>query len=63
MLTAARRMIPSNSGCSSGAILKMRKKKEMTRRISAPKTEPIAPPVPPSSEVPPITTEAIELSV
>ena len=56
-------MIPSNSGCSSGAMSKMRKKKEITRRTRAPKIEPIAPPVPPSSEVPPITTAAIELSV
>ena len=42
---------------------KMRKKKEITRRIIAPNTEPIAPPVPPSSDVPPMTTEAIEFSV
>ena len=41
MLTAASRISPSNSGCSSGAMSKMRKKKEMTRRISAPKIEPI----------------------
>ncbi len=63
MLTAASRMMPSNSGCSSGAMSKMRKKYEMTRRISAPNTEPIAPPLPPSSEVPPITTAAIEFKV
>src|SRR6202023_1528968 len=37
MLTAARRMIPSNSGCSSGAMSEMRKKNEMTLRIIAPK--------------------------
>ena len=42
---------------------KMRKLKEMTRRTSAPKIEPMAPPVPPSSEVPPMTTAAIEFSV
>src|SRR6202034_4523434 len=60
MLTAARRMSPSNRGWSSGAISKIRKKKEITRRMSAPKIEPIAPPVPPRSDVPPITTEAIE---
>ena len=42
---------------------KMRKKKEMTRKIMAPKIEPMALPVPPSSEVPPMTTEAMELSV
>ena len=37
--------------------------KDMTRKIKAPKIEPIAPPVPPISDVPPITTAAIELSV
>ena len=63
MLTAASRIRPSNSGCSKGAMSKMRKKKEMTRKIMAPKIEPMALPVPPSSEVPPMTTEAMELSV
>src|SRR5882672_1406777 len=63
MLTAASRISPSNSGCSSGAMSKMRKKKEITRRIMAPKIEPMALPVPPSSDVPPMTTDAIELSV
>src|SRR5271169_6218573 len=63
MLTAASKMMPSNSGCSSGAISKTRKKKEITRNMRAPKIEPIAPPVPPNSEVPPMTTAAIELSV
>ncbi len=42
---------------------KMRKKKEITRKMSAPKIEPIALPVPPSSEVPPMTTAAIEFKV
>src|ERR1700737_2131180 len=46
MLTAARRMIPSKSGCSNGAISKIRKKNEMMRKISAPKIEPIALPAP-----------------
>ena len=63
MLTAASRMMPSKSGCSNGAMSKIRKKNEITRRISAPKIEPIALPVPPSSDVPPMTTAAIEFSV
>ena len=33
------------------------------RKISAPKIEPIALPEPPNSEMPPMTTAAIELSV
>ena len=35
----------------------------MVRSTKAPKIEPIALPAPPTSEVPPITTAAIELSV
>ena len=42
---------------------KTRKLKEMTFKISVPKIDPIALPVPPKSDVPPITTEAIEESV
>ena len=34
MLTAAKRIIPSKSGCRSGAISKTRKKKEITRKIA-----------------------------
>ena len=42
---------------------KMRKLNEIARITKAPNIEPIAPPVPPSSDVPPITTAAIEFSV
>ena len=42
---------------------RMRKLKATTRRISAPNIDPIAPPMPPNSEVPPITTAAIEFKV
>ena len=45
------------------ATSKMRKLKEMARMTRAPNSEPIAPPEPPMSEVPPITTAAIEFSV
>ncbi len=55
--------MPSNKGCNSGAMLKMRKVKEITRRVAAPNAEPTTPPAPPSSDVPPITTEAMEFSV
>src|ERR1700724_967505 len=54
MLTAASRIRPSNSGCSSGGMSKMRKKKEITRKIMAPKIEPRALPVPPRRGGPPM---------
>ena len=41
----------------------MRKLNEIVRSTSAPKIEPIAEPTPPSRDVPPITTAAIEFSV
>jgi hypothetical protein len=40
-----------------------RKHKVVERRTAAPKAEPIAPPAPPASDVPPITTAANEFNV
>ena len=43
--------------------VEQRKQNEIARSTRAPKIEPMAPPEPPNSEVPPITTAAIEFSV
>src|SRR5260370_41600686 len=63
ILTAASKIRPSNSGCSKGAMSKMRKKKQMTRKIMAPKIEPMALPVPPSTEGRRMSTDARAVSV
>src|SRR5215213_5433060 len=63
MLTAARSTSPSKRGCRRGATSKMRKLNEIVRSTIAPIMDPMALPVPPRSDVPPMTTAAMEFSV
>src|SRR6267142_2571181 len=62
-LTAPSRIRPWINGCMSGWMSKTKSRSLTVRKTNAPKIEPIAPPAPPISDVPPITTAAMELSV
>src|SRR6266403_1460326 len=62
-LTAVSRTMPWKRGCQSGGRSKTKSRSSIVRRTKAPKIEPMALPAPPKSEVPPMTTEAIELRV
>jgi len=61
MLTAASRIIPSNRGCNQRGDVEHAEEKRDHAQDQCADMEPIAPPVPPRSEVPPITTEAMEV--
>ena len=62
-LTANSSTTPTNSGCSTGFMSNTNSRSPTVRITNAPKIEPMALPEPPNSDVPPITTAAIELSV
>src|SRR5271156_628520 len=70
-LTAMRRMTPSNIGWSRGLARNpsaelastTRKQKVMARSTATPKIVPIAPPEPPSIDVPPMTPAGVGISV